>query len=156
KSPSEPRAPNAMLLDSARDLKQHLTKTVLAPFTVAGPPVTRLSVPTGPITAVPAVQPSIALGIAPPGPGDFQVAGGCERPEVVESKEVNQIRSKAKGEADVRFIGTVAKRADPPWVQQRHRPLKIGTSVGHLLVTAGTLGCFVRKRKAKGGEEPEG
>jgi hypothetical protein len=34
--------------------------------------------------------------------------------------------------------------------QQRHRPLKIGVSVGHVDVTAGTLGCFVREPEGEG------
>jgi hypothetical protein len=54
---------------------------------------------------------------------------------------LDEIRSRAKGEIDVRVIGRVVKQV--PWHQKRNRPLRIGGSVGHLKVTAGTLGCFV-------------
>jgi hypothetical protein len=38
-----------------------------------------------------------------------------------------------------------------PWYQQGQRPLLIGCSVGHHQITAGTLGCFVRRRSGEGG-----
>jgi hypothetical protein len=60
-------------------------------------------------------------------------------------KEVAQIQRKAKGEVDVRYIGPVSKRAAIPWTRQRHRPLRLGTSVAHVKVTAGTVGAFVHK-----------
>lgn len=33
-----------------------------------------------------------------------------------------------------------------PWHQQRNRPLRIGGSIGHFKITAGTLGCFAHSR----------
>jgi hypothetical protein len=56
------------------------------------------------------------------------------------------IRKKAKGEIDVRYIGQVTKRAALPWYQKMTRPLRIGGSIGHFKITAGTLGGFVRSR----------
>ncbi|MFQ5506999.1 MAG: hypothetical protein ACE5F1_19690, partial [Planctomycetota bacterium] len=52
-----------------------------------------------------------------------------------------------------RVVGPVHKQASRvPWHRQRNRPLRIGGSVGHFEITAGTLGCFV-SREADGGEE---
>ncbi|HWT23683.1 MAG TPA: hypothetical protein VN213_09265, partial [Solirubrobacteraceae bacterium] len=43
-------------------------------------------------------------------------------------------------EADVRYVGRVEKLQAP---RERTRPLVPGLSVGHVDITAGTLGCFV-------------
>ncbi|MCI0462796.1 MAG: S1 family peptidase [Gemmataceae bacterium] len=137
-----------MLLDSARGLKQTLTETVLAPFTAAEPQVKALSMPAGPVAGVSPIQPSIALGIGRKAGHEFQIAVRCQRRELMTGKEVEQIRKKAKDEVEVRYIGPVTKRG-VPWTQQRHRPLHIGISVGHVKVTAGTLGAFVKKRSAE-------
>jgi hypothetical protein len=59
------------------------------------------------------------------------------------SPQLDAIKKKAKDEVDVRYIGRVLKFATPAQ-QKRSRPLKIGVSVGHFKITAGTLGCFVR------------
>ena len=40
----------------------------------------------------------------------------------------------------------MTKRAALPWHQKKARPLRIGASIGHFQVTAGTLGAFVRSR----------
>jgi hypothetical protein len=134
-----------MLLDSARGLKQALTETVLAPFTAAAMTVKAMVVPAGPISLVPTIQPSFALGIGRTAGNEFQIVVRCQRRELMTGKEVAQIQRKAKGEVDIRYIGPVTKRAAIPWTQQRHRPVRLGISVAHLKVTAGTLGAFVRK-----------
>lgn len=133
-----------MLLDSARELKRHLVETVLPPISAAGP-AKSFNLPAGPLAAAAGVQPTIALGIAPAGPGDFRIAVRVQQPELVDGKEVDQIRKRARNEVDVRYIGLVTKLA-APWGPQRHRPLRVGTSVGHKDITAGTLGGFVRRR----------
>lgn len=56
------------------------------------------------------------------------------------------IRKRARDEVDVRYIGQVAKRTATPWHQKKSRPLKIGASIGHFQITAGTLGAFVHSR----------
>ncbi|MDB5308111.1 MAG: hypothetical protein JWO38_2313 [Gemmataceae bacterium] len=139
-----------MQLDSARGLKRALIETVLTPFVSVGPQVKILAVPAGPVAGVSPVQPSIAVGIGRKAGHEFQIAVRCQRRELMTGKEVEQIRRKAKNEVDVRYIGPVSKRA-APWTQLRHRPLQIGISTGHVKVTAGTLGAFVRKR---GGTDP--
>jgi hypothetical protein len=135
-----------MLLDSARGLKQALTHTVLDPLTAAGPAAKGFALPAEPVAAVSPVQPSIALGISPHGSADFRIAVRCQRRELMTGKEVEQIRKKAKGEVDVRYVGLIARQAATPWGQRRQRPLRIGTSIGHAEVTAGTLGGFVKKQ----------
>ena len=40
----------------------------------------------------------------------------------------------------------MTKRAALPWYQKMTRPLRIGASIGHFKITAGTLGAFVRSR----------
>lgn len=61
-------------------------------------------------------------------------------------------RKITSGEVDIQFVGEVnalppvveAQKENQPWNRQRVRPLKIGSSISHGAVTAGTLGCFVR------------
>jgi len=52
------------------------------------------------------------------------------------------ISQRARGEIDVRMVGPIHKQARV-WHRRRNRPLRIGGSIGHPDVTAGTLGCFV-------------
>jgi hypothetical protein len=129
-----------MRLDSARGLKELLTKTVLAPQTALVFSFKSADLPAGSISAV---QPSIAIGIGTQGPGNFVIAVRCQRLELMTGKEIVQIRKKARGEVDVRFVGPITKRTTP-WTRQRHRPVPMGASLGHFDVTAGTLACFVR------------
>lgn len=54
------------------------------------------------------------------------------------------------GEMDVRFVGDItAIPATEPWHRGRVRPLKIGSSISHGAVTAGTLGCFVKDEEGR-------
>jgi hypothetical protein len=56
---------------------------------------------------------------------------------------LEHIRRSAKGEVDVRVVGRIVKQQ--PWHRRHNRPLRIGGSIGHLRITAGTLGCFVTR-----------
>ncbi|MGL6094993.1 MAG: hypothetical protein ACRC7O_04205 [Fimbriiglobus sp.] len=135
-----------MQLDSARELKQILTDTVLGPITGGtAAAVKTFALSAGPVARIADPLASLALGIAPKKGGGFQLAVRCQRPELLGGKEVAQIRKKAKNEVDVRFVGRVRKLATP-WYQRKTRPLQIGISVGHFNITAGTLGGFVRLR----------
>lgn len=156
-----------MRLDSVRELKGMLTQAVLAPLTAAAAPralaLSASAVDPG------KVHRSIALGIAKRGPSDFRLAVRLQRPELEAGPHVELIRKQAKGEVDVRYIGRVQKLArrpanrptkppkavaaalrvtasTVPWHQKRNRPLRIGGSIGHHKITAGTLGCFVKRR----------
>lgn len=57
---------------------------------------------------------------------------------------LEHVRKRARGECDVRVIGRVVKQV--PWHRRRNRPLRIGGSIAHYSITAGTLGCFVTDR----------
>jgi hypothetical protein len=72
---------------------------------------------------------------------------------------VEHLVQEARGEVDLRMVGRIDKRArsqrasvrpmgqashlSRPWFQRDTRPLLIGASVGHIEITAGTLGAFV-------------
>jgi hypothetical protein len=77
--------------------------------------------------------------------GEFRIAIRIQHPQLINAPEIEKIREMAHGEVDVRYIGSV-RALEGPWYEDLCRPLKIGCSVGHFLVTAGTLGAFVRDR----------
>jgi hypothetical protein len=142
-----------MRLESVRELKAALAKTVVDPL--SAPALTRsFGVSAQPMSEAAGHHRTVALGISRKGPNDFKLAVRLQRRELEFSPEVDRIRKKAKDEVDVRYIGRLSKRARAaarrasavPWNQKRHRPLHIGTSVGHFKITAGTLGCFVKSR----------
>ena len=64
---------------------------------------------------------------------------------------LDRVSRRARGEVDVRFVGRVVKQI--PWRHRRNRPLRIGGSVGHVRITAGTLGCFVTRRDGNAEED---
>jgi hypothetical protein len=133
-----------MELSSVRDLKAALTEAVVLPvasraaslsYSVAAQPLRNAAQPSS-------FHRSLALGIARSGKSDFKLAVRIQQRLLENSSEVDRIRRRARGEVDVRYIGKVGKCA-VPWYRQRQRPLRIGCSVGHFSITAGTLGCFV-------------
>lgn len=88
---------------------------------------------------------SIAVGIARVG-AQHQVALRIQRSALLDHPLIERFRKTAARELDVRFIGRIEKRETPATLQKRRRPLVIGCSIGHVKVTAGTLGCFVKRR----------
>ena len=140
-----------MELASARELKASLVDSVLTPLAENLSRRAAFGTPTRPMAAA-LSQPAeaLALGIAPAGRRQFQLAVRVQQRSMLGSRELDLIRRRAKNEVEVRYVGRAVKRA-VPWHQQRHRPLRIGTSIGHFRITAGTLGCFVRRR---GEEDP--
>ena len=136
-----------MRLDSVRELKASLTRTLLAPLatTAAGPRSLNLS--TRRVSDAVGLHRTIALGVAPRARNDFRLAVRVQRRAMEQSRELATIQRHARGEVDVRYVGQVVKRA-LGWHVRRNRPLRIGGSIGHVRVTAGTLGCFVRDRTA--------
>jgi hypothetical protein len=90
------------------------------------------------------VQPALALGVSPAEGDDFRLAVRVQRRALLGSAKVQAIIDAAHGEADVRYIGRVEKLQGGASMRDRHRPLIAGASVGHVAITAGTLGAFVK------------
>ncbi len=134
-----------MQLDSARDLKAALQESVIVPMATSFL-VKSAGLSAQPTSGLAATPPTMALGVVRKGKQDFGIAVRVQKRGLVNSPQVETITRKAKGEVDVRYIGEVTKRAALPWYQKMTRPLRIGASIGHFKVTAGTLGCFVRSR----------
>lgn len=134
-----------MQLDSVRQLKALLKTEVIASL-ATGVAARRLSVSAQPIRPARATRGGIALGIVRAGRKDFRLGVRLQRREMASSPELESIRRQAKGELDERYIGQVVKQQARPWHQRRNRPLRIGGSIGHYSITAGTLGCFVTPR----------
>jgi len=92
--------------------------------------------------------------------GEYKLAVRIQRPSLLQSPLMDQLTRRASGEVEVRLVGRIDKRAKVrraprgaqavivPWYQQNTRPLLIGASVGHVDITAGTLGAFVTRGKA--------
>jgi len=137
-------------LSSARELKQALIETMLTDLGVTVRAHKAFGEPAGAIRPAGRNLPTFALGVAPKAKGQFALAVRVQQRALEQGREVDLIARKAKGEVEVRYIGMAAKQATP-WQRLRQRPLRIGCSVGHVKVTAGTLGCFVRPQ---GGGSP--
>jgi hypothetical protein len=162
-----------MRLDSAQALKQQLLTRIVEPFALeankvgsAGPRAvaaalsvhgmmgTEASFGIGArrFESMPQVQRSVALGVAPHAKG-FRLAIRIQRPALRHSPMVEHFTKQARGEVDLRVVGRIDKRAKEvqaarPWYQANTRPLLIGASVGHVKVTAGTIGGFVKRGTA--------
>jgi hypothetical protein len=134
-----------MQIDSVRELKARLAKTLL-PSLAEAPQIRAFGLPAGPMVAAEALSPTMALGIAQLRSGGYELAVRLQRRALEGHPAVEAIRKQAKGEADIRYIGRLVKRADTPWFRTRVRPLRTGSSIGHFKITAGTLGSFVRSR----------
>lgn len=86
----------------------------------------------------------ISLGVLPPeghnrNPDGFKLGIFVQRAELLHHPLVQEAQLRARGEARVIYTGPVSRRALNPG---RHRPLRIGSSIGHYRVTAGSIGCF--------------
>lgn len=136
-----------MRLDSVRELKSSLQSTVMA--SLAEPPRLRaFGVPAGPMVEGTPSR-TLALGVVPGRGDDYRLAVRLQRRALEGSATVEAIRRQARGEVDIRYIGRLIKRAGTGGAsgfQKRSRPLRIGVSIGHHKITAGTLGAFVRAR----------
>ncbi|HWE37583.1 MAG TPA: hypothetical protein VG406_13525 [Isosphaeraceae bacterium] len=130
-----------MKLDSARDLKARMHDSVVRPLATSVVTKSALGVAAQPLSITGEVPPTVALGITRKTQGDYSLAVRVQKRGLENSPAIDTIRKQAKGEVDIRYIGRVAKYAAPA---KRGRPLKIGQSIGHFRITAGTLGAFVR------------
>jgi len=116
-----------------------------------------------PRATLPRIQRSIAIGITGH-QNHYRLAVRVQRPGLVQSALMKRLTREAKGEIDVRIIGRIDKRAKTrragqrrspavaaaavPWYQRNTKPLLIGASVGHVDITAGTIGAFVKRGDA--------
>jgi len=88
--------------------------------------------------------PHLAVGIAPTQTtGDYHIAIRMREATPALMARAEQIRAHASGEVDVRVIGRVA--VQPATALAAPKRLRIGVSIGHFAITAGTLGCFARR-----------
>jgi hypothetical protein len=160
-----------MQIDSVRELKARLIEGIVDPLADETRRVRSAGVRAVTSTemfgvsarsrdTVQTVQRSLALGIAPGNGAEFKLAVRVQRPSLIRSALVDNLVKQARGEADVRLIGRIDKRAArkhaakrqpsvravlaAPWYQLDTRPLLIGASVGHIDITAGTIGGFAR------------
>ena len=133
-----------MKLDSARELKQTITARLLSQIETTIATRSSFGRPTVPLRRATEPPPSLALGVAPSGRG-YRLAVRVQKRAFQQSRELDFITKRARGELDLRYVGRISKRATP-WYQLRQRPLLAGCSIGHFAVTAGTLGFFVRVR----------
>lgn len=132
-----------MNIDSARGLKQSLMATVVPSLVEALPAARAYGLPAAPVRTVEQNPRALALGVVSANKG-YKIAIRVQHRALLDSPKVEQIRKRAKGEVDVRYIGRVHVRSNT--LRNKHRPLVIGCSVGHYKITAGTLGAFVRPK----------
>lgn len=132
-----------MRLESARDLKAELLEELhTKPAAARSAAARRRPAPLALGRSLP-----IALGVQGTD-RNYKLAVRIQGMPVGIQQAIDAITLRAKGEIDVRLIGHVHKqrsKTKKPWHQQKIRPLQPGLSVGHVAITAGTLGCFVTR-----------
>jgi hypothetical protein len=130
-----------MRLESVRSLKREISAAMLPELT-AGARSVELGTSARSIENV--LNRSIAFGVSRRTHDNYQLAVRVQHAELMDSEVLREIRDRAAGEVDLRYIGHVRKMLGPPQ-QARQRPVPIGWSVGHFSITAGSVGCFVRR-----------
>jgi hypothetical protein len=135
-----------MKLESVRALKHEIRDRVLSPLMEQDVHRRRLGVRTARLETMPPPK-TVALGVSTANAGEkeFRLAVRVQHPLLWQGPEIQSIVQAAQGEADVRYIGSV-RPFQGPWYQEPCAPLRIGCSVGHFEITAGTLGAFVKDR----------
>jgi len=88
---------------------------------------------------------AVAFGVAPgKRTNDFRLGARVHATGRSARAMAESVLAQARGEADVRIVPHVRRRAPTPtWFRRRRRPLESGVSIGHFRVTAGTLGFVV-------------
>lgn len=137
-----------MRLDSVRGLKEELLGTQLKTLGASPMRAARLAVAARAVSALHDTPRTVALGISRKGRRDYTLAVRVQNLALLDAPEVELARRRARGEADVRYVGRIVKRV-APWYRRRQRPLLIGASVAHEKVTAGSIGAFVRTREGE-------
>lgn len=144
-----------MEIESVRALKAQLAETMVRPLIESAGAEARLGWSTRSLRRSTGVQAGIALGIAKGRTRrDYRLAVRVQRRGLdADPAMAARIAEVARQEADIRYVGRLTKRDVVPaatnvWHQARQRPLLLGASIGHVAVTAGTLGAIVRHRKS--------
>lgn len=135
-----------MRLDSVRELKQLLPAQLNKAFAVRAAAGVTESLAVASAASLRRRAPSYFLGVSARGKKNYRLAVRLQDRALERSELVDRIRTRARGEVDVRYVGRIRARAKP-WYRSKQRPLLIGSSTGFLasgFVMAGTLGCFVR------------
>jgi hypothetical protein len=96
-------------------------------------------------TLVQARQIALGIGVKGGTAGDHEIAVMYQQRHLKNARIMDRIHAAARGECRFSFIGIPKAYTADPW----HRshvldPLRIGGSIAHSKVSAGTLGCFVR------------
>jgi hypothetical protein len=138
-----------MKYDSAVSLKHSLLSEGLGSHIVSASALPNAAAVTLSARAESVPKQAFALGVRGK-KGDYRLAVRVQQLDAGVERAVDRVRKKAHGECDVRLVGPVVKQ-QTLWHRSRNRPLRIGGSVGHADITAGTLGCFVSKTST--GEE---
>lgn len=89
-------------------------------------------------------QDGLAIGLASGKASEYRVAVLIQNETMRQDPVIDRILDMAKGEVVFDVIGRV--RAATGWHLGLSDPLRIGASVAHRDVTAGSIGCFVRHR----------
>lgn len=131
-----------MHMQSVRDLKAELLSEVQASHTTAHS--ARIRRVAASLSAAPQFRLTspIALGIHGQGE-DYKLAIRIQEVPPGLQQLLQHLQQRAHGEVDIRMVGYIQKQQKKPWHQKKQRPLLPGVSVGHVDITAGTLGCFV-------------
>jgi hypothetical protein len=85
----------------------------------------------------------IALGLGSKPSGGYSLDVLIQNESMRRDPILDVITERARGETGFEVIGRVRPAG---WHIQPTDTLRMGSSIGHLLITAGTLGCFVRQR----------
>ncbi len=134
-----------MELASVRALKADLQENSITPLASRLVAERAIEIPAGHMRDDPPLAAGIALGVAGGEGSEYRLAIRTQNRTGALMEELERITEAARGEFDIRHVGSIRKQ-QPPWHRSRNRPLQIGGSIGHFLITAGTLGCFVRDR----------
>lgn len=89
---------------------------------------------------------AVALGVAQgQSRSDYRLGARVQLEGTAALRMAGRVMKATNGEADVRIVPRVRKRATPTpaWFRRRRRPLEAGVSVGHFRITAGTVGFIV-------------
>jgi hypothetical protein len=99
-------------------------------------------------STLPERQRTLGIGISRGENGNYRLALRLQRRSLLHSPIVERVKKAAGRDVDIEVVGRAVKLsalAPAPWHRRNCRPLEIGSSIGHINVTAGSLGGFAKK-----------